>query len=293
VQQAFPEIGRVASEATNYMSVSAPGRETLISMPSFLAARHVRDVRVENGGIFEVSDEGRLTPFSAGEPEGLFATARRLGFTTEMAGYYLPYCDLLGGLVDACRSLSFYNVSTVDEGFSPADPLLTTLVLWPRQFPFGLLKNPAFARFQRELVEETVAFAGRPLDAGQPVFRFVHFSVPHLPFVFGPEGYDPPFDPLRTSPDTDYVRQIEYVDRLVGELVAPLRAAGTYDRATIVLLADHGLRFGGRERDPLHIPFIVKMAGQRARTDVAAPVRGETLLKAVVEQSCRPGGNGV
>ena len=128
--------------------------------------------------------------------------------------------------------------------------------------------------------------AARQAEPGQPVFRFVHFSVPHLPFVFGREGYDPPFDPLQTSPDTHYVRQLEYVDRLVGELAAPMRASGTYDAATIVLLADHGLRFGTRERDPLHIPFIAKMAWQRTRTDVAAPARGETLLKAVVERSC-------
>ena len=286
VRQEFPEIRTLASEATNYLSAAAPAHETLISMPSFLAARHVRDVRIENDGFFEVTDEGRLTPFSASEPDGLFATARRLGFTTEMAGYYLPYCALLGDLVDACRSLSFYSVSTVHERFSPVDPVLTTLVLWPRQFPFGLLKNRVFARFQRELVEDTVAFARRPVTAGRPVFRFVHFSVPHLPFVFGSEGYDPPLDPLKTSPDTDYVRQLAYVDRLVGELLASLRVSGTYDASTIVLLADHGWRFGGRERDPLHIPFIAKMAGQKARMDVTTPALGEALLKQLVERSC-------
>lgn len=286
VSPAFPEIRRLASDATHYLSVTAPARDTLISMPSFLAARHLRDVRIENGGIFELTDDGRLTPFSAGEPDGLFAAARRLGFTTEMAGYYLPYCELLGGLVDACRSLSFYNVSSTSDAFSPIDPLLTTLVLWPRQFPFGVLKNVAFGRFQRTLVEETIAFASRPLNPDRPVFRFIHFSIPHLPFVFSRDGYDPPLDPLETSPDTNYVRQLAYVDRLVGELLAPLRASGAYDPATVVLLADHGFRFGGRERDPLHIPFIAKMARQRGRTDVATPARGELLLKDVVERSC-------
>jgi hypothetical protein len=171
--------------------------------------------------------------------------------------------------VDACRSFSFYSVSTVHEGFSPLDPILTTFVLWPRQFPFGLLKNPAFARFQRELVEETQAFARRPVPAGRPVFRLVHYSIPHLPFVFGPDGYDPPLDPLRTTPDTDYVRQLGYVDRLVGELLAALRESGMYQSATIVLMADHGWRFEGRERDPLHIPFIVKMAGPQRSGRIA------------------------
>jgi hypothetical protein len=66
-----------------------------------------------------------------------------------------------------------------------------------------------------------------------------------------------------------------------------MRAAGTYDNATIILFADHGWRFGGgRERDTVHIPFIVKMAGQKERIDVTDPSRGELLLKHIVERSC-------
>ncbi|MBI2828891.1 MAG: sulfatase-like hydrolase/transferase [Acidobacteria bacterium] len=285
VRPEFPEIGRFASASTNYLSVAAPGRETLTSLPSFLAARRVGDIRIEDDGIFELV-EGHLLPFSATEPEGLFATARRLGFTTEMAGFYLPYCELLDGLADACQSLSFYKLSSPDGEFSPASPVLTTLVLWPRQFPFGLLKNPPFAMLQRTLVEQTTAFAIRPIRVVPPLFRFVHFSVPHLPFVFDAEGYDPPFDPLQTAPDAEYVRQLQYVDRLVGELVAYLRSTGAYEATTVVILSDHGFRFGGRERDPLHIPFIVKLAGQQRRVDVILASGGERLLKEIVERSC-------
>jgi hypothetical protein len=287
VRDEFPGIRRFASAATNYSSVAAPGRETLVSMTSFLAARHLRDVRIENGRLFEVDAGGRLVPFAGTEPAGLFATARRLGFTTGMAGYYLPYCELLGDLVDRCRSLSFYNYSAVQPGFSPAAPVLTTFVMWPRQFPFGLLKNPAFARFQLGLARSLEEFAARPVASARPVFHFVHFSVPHLPFVFDAEGYDPPFDPLRTAPDDLYVRQLHYADAVVERLVGSLRASGRFDSSTIVLLADHGFRFGGRERDPLQIPFIVKMAGQKERVDVHEHVAGEALLKQVVEDSCR------
>ena len=72
----------------------------------------MRDVRVENEReSLEVSEDGRWHALPCVlAPDALFATARRLGYRTEMAGYYLPYCSLLGGLVDACRSLSFYNV---------------------------------------------------------------------------------------------------------------------------------------------------------------------------------------
>ena len=283
----FPEIARFASTATTYTAVVAPGGDTRNAVPSLLAARHLRDVRIEGADILELRDDDTLVPLDVTGSDGLFATARRLGLSPEVAGYYLSYCDLLGDVVDACRSLSFYNASTPHDRFSPLSPVLTTFILWPRQFPFGLLKNPAFAMLQRELVAQSTMFAGRPLAAAPPVFRLVHFSIPHLPFVFTAQGYDPPLDPLRTSPDADYVAQLGYVDRLVGELLAPLRASGAYDEATIVLFADHGFRYGGRERDPLRIPFIVKTAGQSAGNTIDMPEAGEQLLKRVVEGSCR------
>jgi len=288
IREEYPAMRAFASQATNYLSVAAPGPETLVSMPSFLAARHLRNIRVDRALMRELGEDGEWIPFKADGMDALFPTARRLGFRTEIAGYYLPYCDMLRGLVDVCQSLSFYNVSSADADFSLADPVLTTFILWPRQFPLGLLKNPPFARLQRELVTHTAAFARRPMPGNESVFRFVHFSVPHLPFVFDANGYDPPFNPLRLSPDTAYVRQIGYVDRLFGDIIDSRRADGTFDQTTIILLADHGFRSGGRERDALHIPFIVKKAGQRERRDVTAPAAGELLLEQSLRDSCSP-----
>jgi hypothetical protein len=278
-------LTRFGSQATHYLSVAAPGRETLDALPSFLAARRVREIEVRSTGLMERGAESQLLPFDAVRPDGLFGTARALGFWTEVGGYYLAYCDLLSGLVDVCRSRSFYNVSSPGE-FSIVDPIRTTVVLWPRQSPFGLLKHPAFARHQRDMVEELTAFARRPIRLAPPTFRFVHFSIPHLPFVFDADGYDPPFDPMLTVPDDEYAQQVEYVDRLLGELMEELRREGAYDGTTVVVLADHGYRFGGRERDPLQIPFIVKEAGQQRRAEVRAEREGATLLRDTVAAAC-------
>jgi hypothetical protein len=286
VRSDFPALRRLSSTSTNYLDVHAPADETLVALPGYLAGRHVESVRIEGMNLLEVGADGKPVPYDPGGPTSLFPTARARGYRTEMGGYYLPYCYLLGELVDTCRSLSLYNASTTGNGFSPVHPLVTTLIMWPRQFPFGLVKNPPFARLQKNLVEELSAFARRPLPVDGAVFRFVHFSVPHLPFVFDAQGYNPPFNPLRTSPDDAYVRQLHYVDRLVGEIVADMQRAGTFNNTTFIVFADHGFRFGGRERDKLHIPFIVKQAGQRARTDVTAAQRGELLLRDLVGGSC-------
>jgi hypothetical protein len=277
----------LSADATHYRQVTAPGRETLISMPGYLAGRSLHDVRVEGNGFMEIDSENQPKPFDARAPDGLFATARRAGLRTEMAGYYLPYCEWLGDLVDSCESYSFYNVAGVRTGFSPLHPIETTLILWPRQFPFGLIKNPPFARLQRDLVARTLAYAQRPLDPRVPTFRFVHFSIPHLPFVFDAEGFNPSRDPLRTSPDDLYVRQTQYVDGLVDAVLAHMRAEGSYDRTTLVILSDHGFRFGGRDRDPRHIPFLVKEAGQTEGRGNDEPHQAAELLRDLVADSCR------
>jgi hypothetical protein len=287
VRDEYPALRRLSETATNHLAVRAPADETLLALPAYLAGRSVHQVRVDDMQLMELEGDSRPTAFRPAAEAGLFATARRLGYRTEMAGYYLPYCSLLGDLVDECQSLSFYNASGVVEGFSPLNPIMTTLIMWPRQFPFGLVKNPPFARLQRGLVEELSAFARRPVGGDQPVFRFVHFSVPHLPFVFDENGYNPPLNPLRTSPDDAYRRQLRYVDRLVNEVATGLEREGAFDRATLVVLADHGFRFGGAERDKLHIPFIVKRPGQTERADVMQSEQGELLLTQVVAGSCR------
>jgi hypothetical protein len=287
VRADYPAFRRLSATSTNYLAVQAPADETLVSLPGYLSGRHVNRVSVEEMDLMEVGEEGELSPFGLSDPPGLFATAKRLGYQTEMAGYYLPYCSLLGDLVDECRSLSFYNASGVNEGFSPLSPIMTALIMWPRQFPFGVVKNLPFARLQRGLVEELSAFARRPLDGAKPVFRFVHFSVPHFPFVFDEGGYNPGLNPLRTSPDDGYRRQLRFVDRLLGELITGMERDGSFDRTTLVVLADHGFRFGGLEQDLLHIPFIVKKVGQRVPSDVTDPKRGELLLPDVVRASCQ------
>ena len=244
------------------------------------------NIRVEGDHLdFEIGPTRAV--FSAQDTDGLFAAARRAGFSPEAVGYYFAYCGMLGGVVDACRSFSFYNIATVNDGFSPLHPVLTTLILWPRQFPLGLLKNPPFARLQRGLVEATYAFATRPIDTGRPVFRFVHFSIPHLPFVFDADGYNPPLDPLRQRPDDNYVRQIRYTDRLFGELVDRMRQDGSFDRTTIAVFSDHGFRSGGQEQNSRHVPFIIKRAGQTQRSDISSPAQGEMLLKGLAE-GCAP-----
>jgi hypothetical protein len=184
-------------------------------------------------------------------------------------------------VLDRCEAYSLYNASSVRPAFSLLDPVRTTFILWPHQFPAGLLKNPAFADHQRLLTSHLETQAGAPFQADASVFRFIHFSVPHVPFVFDRNGYNPPFDPVseRIEP---YERQVGYVDRIVERILEALERRGDAPLTTVVVTSDHEFRaVTPREQWP-HVPVIVRAPQATSRTDVRSPVRAEEVLRALL-----------
>ena len=124
----------------------------------------------------------------------------------------------------------------------------------------------------------------------QPAFYFLHSVIAHHPPTLLPSGQaianvvSPPGLLPRLVWSTDpwpvtlfhqaALVQAGAVDTLVGRLVARLRATGLYDRAVVVITADHGIAFtpGSPVRDAsgpgaagiLPVPFIVKLPASRA-----------------------------
>lgn len=119
---------------------------------------------------------------------------------------------------------------------------------------------------------------------GKPYFFLLHLFEPHAP-------YAPP-EPLRSQyADAPYDGEIAAVDAHVGTLLAALKANGDYERATIILLSDHGEGLGDHGeaqhgiflyREAIHVPLIVKLpAGEMRGTRVKAPVQLIDLMPTV------------
>lgn len=92
--------------------------------------------------------------------------------------------------------------------------------------------------------------------SGEPQLHFLHALLPHIPWTYLPSGQGyPNQSPLPGSiprgwgddewlVDQAYQQhllQVQYVDTIVGELIARLEETGLYDDALIVILADHGV----------------------------------------------------
>ena len=138
--------------------------------------------------------------------------------------------------------------------------------------------------------DKTLAAAISWLDArdrAKPFFLFLHFYEPHKP-------YEPP---ARFSAYSPYDGEIAYSDELVGRFLDRLRSASLYDRATIVLLADHGEGLGdhGEQEHGLflyqettRVPLIVKLPGRHQARRVAAPVQHIDLAPTILDLAGAP-----
>ncbi|MGE3512773.1 MAG: hypothetical protein AB7N65_28250, partial [Vicinamibacterales bacterium] len=154
IRPEFPHFQSFATDATTYLAVRSPGGSTMTAIPGYLTGQSFDQVHPNRRTLRYVRG-GAQGPIRVSDAEGLLHTARQAGLSPEILGYYFAYCDLVGSAVDRCRSFSFYNVSTLNLRFSLIDPVLTTVILWPRQFPLGLLKHRAFGWYQSALVAAT------------------------------------------------------------------------------------------------------------------------------------------
>ena len=100
----------------------------------------------------------------------------------------------------------------------------------------------------------------------QPFFFFFHIYEPHTP-------YEPP-EPFRSRYASAYDGEVATADDVVGKFLDYLRAEGIYDRATILLMSDHGEGLGdhGEDehgvllyRETLQVPLMLKLPKARAQ----------------------------
>ena len=120
----------------------------------------------------------------------------------------------------------------------------------------------------------------------KPFFFFFHIYEPHSP-------YDPP-EPFRSRYGSTYDGDVAASDAIVGRFLDFLRAEGIYDRATIILLSDHGEGLGdhGEDehgvllyRETLQVPLMLKLPKSRERgKSVETPVELIDIFPTITHQ---------
>ncbi len=262
--QLFPNLAALAGEATFFRNATSVAARTAHAVPSILTGRFPR---------------ADVAPTNSLHPENLFSllqsTHRIHAFeavTSLCPPAACPEANAHRGsrwqlLDDAAR---IWRWSLTRAATGSAHPLGS----W-----FSKEWGQEEARFEKFLAS---------IDGVGTPFHFLHVILPHAPWQFLPDGLRyPPRDLGLVDYDerTDeewpalvdrqrHLLQVMYVDTLVGRMVDQLRAVGLYERATLLVTADHGISFepgvpqGTRNLAPetaheiAWVPFLLKSPGQ-------------------------------
>jgi hypothetical protein len=141
--------------------------------------------------------------------------------------------------------------------------------------------------------------------SSRPALNFKHVLLPHVPWEYLPDGrrYSPvTLDERAASKEPFLVRQnyqrhllqLGFTDRVLGRLIARLRETGLWDRALVVITADHGVSFrvGQFDRravtpenvqDIAPVPLFIKAPGQRSGRVSTRPVETVDILPTIAE----------
>jgi hypothetical protein len=286
----LPHLRELSERSLFFRNAHSPGDDTYRSLPLLIYGDHP----LEHLPLV-FNKEGKrgreyVTSTRPAEPvESVFQIARSAGYNTALIGFYLPYEIMFRDSVDFARGYSFYPVTSslwrrmlldgLESMRYETDPVSRHM--------FRVLYAQVFTRNWLRLHERMGsgiedAVAKMPMNT----LTFVHFPLPHAPFIFNEDGsfrgvY--PIDWHRPTAETDgawgteeeYQRQLVFFDRVVGGLVDRLKRAGKYDDALIIMTSDHSWRFDPDAKLASQarrwVPLMVKLPGQTRGCVVDTP----------------------
>jgi hypothetical protein len=283
-KRVYPNFAKFAGQATWYRNATGVSGFTPWAMPAMLTGRYPAKVKAPS---YTEYPDNMLTLFGRYYDLKAYETVSQLcppSLCPPTAGN-LNQTGLRAVLEDSARVYKEI-VSPYDTAVDPATFIDQTAAeesapkdgkpLGP-QFRFNQLRLNQPSRFNDFL-------AGlKPSD--QPTMSFLHILLPHQPWRYLPSGNeynsktfgrafksDQTPAPIVELAHERHLLQLAYTDGLVGQVMAKLKAQGTWDRSMVVMGADHGEGWVPGEKprslgktnasDLMWVPTIIKAPGQ-------------------------------
>lgn len=279
----LPELDRLRSQSVYAANAYPPSPLTYMSMPALIDGRLVAQVIPMQSDQLMVKFDGEDRPVSWNNQPSVFSRAHQLGFTTAVAGWCHPYCEILGSSLSKCDEVKGKNNDEVTLKATMViqfQRLVATVPLVP-QFAIPAIQRVGFinqfvtsgerqkyiARYKRVFEASSKAATDAKLD-----LVFVHYPIPHPPGI-----YDRVQNDFSSQSGTGYIDNLKLVDRTIGELRQELEVSGLWESTTLIVSADHWWRTEMWRAGPFwtpqdeaiaadkmdhRVPFIVKLAGQ-------------------------------
>jgi hypothetical protein len=290
--QRFPAFGALAERATWYPRATSVASATQHAVPALLTGRYPGP---------------GLLPSWVDQPENLFTLlAARYdlrAFETLTALCPPELCEEEGqpGALDRQRRL-LGDLAVVQGHLLLPAKLAERLPPVTATWGHFRWRGPGPAKPELEHPEHSERFDAPGIvtrfvagltPSPRPVLHYLHLELPHIPWRYLPSGVE--YGPVSGSffapgveEDTTWrddpwliaqglqrhLLQLGYVDRILGEILHRLEAAGLGEEALLVVTADHGLSFQagepgrilapGNVHEVLSVPLFVRRPGQRS-----------------------------
>jgi Sulfatase len=270
------EFDRLRTESIEANHVFPAANFTVQAMPSFITGRVVIEAEPARRDELLLFFSDRKKGVGWSTLPNIFSMARNAGFNTGLAGWFHPYCRILGDDLNTCFSqlqgadeMSVADV-TLDQALAVLSktPLLHSLVDSRRL----LLKKykQRYLRYFRNVMTHAKQLAVDP-SLG---LVLIHYPIPHPPGI-----YDRRSDEFSTEPGGNYLDNCWLADRALGELRQAMEEAGLWDKTVVLVTSDHHWRPGEWKpradwtaeeaalADSLQtadhrVPYFLKLAGQ-------------------------------
>lgn len=276
---AFPNLRQISEQSFFFQEAYSPAARTHQSIPRLLYQNDFASVKIGRDKMF-VESNGKWSPTD--EAASLFLRARENNYQSYIVGFFLPYRKILGNQVDVCRGYpgepkAGALLRNVAGRFLKnvkfwMDPVSLKLARTLNHLPVPNSKV-AYSRFWFNLNYSLRNDVFSVIDhAPNNSLLFAHMIVPHSPFIFKADGgYRGPYKAARMAGNIgDYHRSLQYLDKLIGEFMDRLKAAGKFDDALIILTSDHSWRMDYTRDGVLsdsdevrHVPLIIKCPQQK------------------------------
>jgi len=295
---ALPAFDSLATQSTVFTHVVPAGIRTEIVLPGLISGKPVDDIETSPTGQLSVHTAGSNTWQSFDQHDTVFQDALNHGYSTGVAGWYNPYCQIMPQALDHCFWSHSFDIM---NGMVPSGTVLSN-ALEPAKLLANQVLNVApvgIQVFGRRLLHiplervksdrlhihdyETLDAASKRLLRDPSVgFALLHLPVPHPDAI-----YDRKTGTFTTDRGT-YMDNLALADKCLAGLRETLEQAGQWNTSSVVVMGDHSWRTtqlweatknwtpdeqiaslgGAFDERPA---YIVKLAGQTAGSSIDTP----------------------
>lgn len=266
----YPNLRRLAERSVLVREARSAGPETRLSIPRLLF--QAGGDLIPGNGVAEWKDSTGFRPTH--QVPSLFDDLGRLGYRSSVVGFYVNYRSLIGPDQPdrICCKANVYRGPTWISNLVLmlgrnlqhwTDPV--SQAIWP-SYSAGV-----YSRSWVRLVQALRASAAEELaTVPSNTFLLIHLPLPHPPFIFDSAGtFLGAYQGQRKPDDTlGYHRNLQFSDKLLGEIVGTLDGAGRLDQSLLIVTSDHSWRmdpdssFTSRPDADLRVPLLIKWPGQ-------------------------------